>query len=330
MGIQIHELATKSGNLSSSDYLVVDNGSVTAKIDYTKLAKAILDVYSDSNLNTSEKTVVGAINQLYGEGYMLQSGTRLEQNTNLNTIVAPGNYYNGSSSTVATMSNVPEARAFTMKVEDSIGDYETATSIYRRQIFRPFDSERVYERRATGSLSNPTWSDWVVLPTRDEMTSLYANYGCKNLFYTAKRNAQENGITFTVNSDASITVSGTATANAYLTVYNWAALSTTTLASAKGKAVRLSGGTANVRFTVAYRASSSASSTEAKDTGSGASITLPSNESYQIYVALRVTNGVTVNETIYPMICLASIPDDTYVPYAPTNAELYDMIKSLQ
>jgi len=33
---------------------------------------------------------------------------------------------------------------------------------------------------------------------------------------------------------------------------------------------------------------------------------------------------------VYPMIRPASITDDTYVPYAPTNRELYEMILSLQ
>lgn len=34
--------------------------------------------------------------------------------------------------------------------------------------------------------------------------------------------------------------------------------------------------------------------------------------------------------TVYPMIRRAEITDDTYVPYAPTNRELYEMILALQ
>jgi len=64
MGIQIHELATKSGNLSSSDYLVTDNGTVTAKIDYTKLAKAIVEQYNGSTLAGSAQTLQSALNKL--------------------------------------------------------------------------------------------------------------------------------------------------------------------------------------------------------------------------------------------------------------------------
>jgi hypothetical protein len=324
MGIQIHELATKSGNLSSSDYLVTDNGTVTAKIDYTKLAKAIVEQYNGSTLAGSAQTLQSALNKQNNrtKWHTVSGSTKAEILASFDSIMdnGAGFYTSYIGSALAVLLGIPSGGYYVRM---------SANSANCRSI------EFLNATNSTGAdyrirKLNGTWQDPEALPSIDEMKAVWANYGCKNMFHTETHIATVSGITFTVNSDASITVSGTATANAYLTVYNWAALSTTTLASAKGKAVRLSGGTANVRFTVAYRASSSASSTEAKDTGSGASITLPSNESYQIYVALRVTNGVTVNETIYPMICLASIPDDTYVPYAPTNAELYDMIKSLQ
>ena len=39
----------------------------------------------------------------------------------------------------------------------------------------------------------------------------------------------------------------------------------------------------------------------------------------------------TVYDTnVYPMIRRAEITDSTYVPYAPTNRELYEMILALQ
>lgn len=40
--------------------------------------------------------------------------------------------------------------------------------------------------------------------------------------------------------------------------------------------------------------------------------------------------GETINATIRIMIRPAEIADDSYVPYAPTNAELYEMIQALQ
>lgn len=44
-------------------------------------------------------------------------------------------------------------------------------------------------------------------------------------------------------------------------------------------------------------------------------------------VYTQVLGGVSVdNVTIYPMVRLASDPDDTYIPYAMTNRELTDMV----
>ena len=45
---------------------------------------------------------------------------------------------------------------------------------------------------------------------------------------------------------------------------------------------------------------------------------------------LRVHNGKTVNTVFKPMLRHAEIVDTTFVPYAPTNRELYEMILALQ
>ena len=63
-----------------------------------------------------------------------------------------------------------------------------------------------------------------------------------------------------------------------------------------------------------------------RDTGSGLDFTATGN--YSIYV--RVDSGTNIEDavTIYPMLCLKSAHNisQNYVPYAPTNAELYAMI----
>ena len=47
---------------------------------------------------------------------------------------------------------------------------------------------------------------------------------------------------------------------------------------------------------------------------------------FQLYVRV----GKSVNATLYPMIRLASDPDNTYVPYAKTNKELTEDVIALQ
>lgn len=63
--MQIHELSALSGNPASGTSFVVDNGSTTRKIDYTVLAKAIIEQYNGSTLAGSAKSIQDAINDLY-------------------------------------------------------------------------------------------------------------------------------------------------------------------------------------------------------------------------------------------------------------------------
>lgn len=61
--MQIHELANLSGNPASGTSFVVDNGSATRKIDYTALAKAIVEQYTGSTLGGKSQSLQAAINK---------------------------------------------------------------------------------------------------------------------------------------------------------------------------------------------------------------------------------------------------------------------------
>jgi hypothetical protein len=65
------------------------------------------------------------------------------------------------------------------------------------------------------------------------------------------------------------------------------------------------------------------------DTGSGLKFVY---EGTPINVYIRISNGYTITDSITfkPMIRRAEIKDDSFVPYAPTNRELYEMILALQ
>lgn len=62
--MQIHELAALSGNPASGNVLAIDTGTVTRKINYTALAKAIVEQYNGSTLAGSAQTVQAAIDAL--------------------------------------------------------------------------------------------------------------------------------------------------------------------------------------------------------------------------------------------------------------------------
>ena len=114
---------------------------------------------------------------------------------------------------------------------------------------------------------------------------------------------RSQGIIFTDNKDGSISVSGTATGAAYYNFYKNIDGERLTLASGTYKLVVKGRSKCNV---VANNGVNSV-----KNEGTF-TITDGHNEIY-CYIAVR--EGVTVNETIYPMIQLASITDESYEPY---------------
>lgn len=140
--------------------------------------------------------------------------------------------------------------------------------------------------------------------------------GAKNLLPTDAAATQTvNGITFTVNNDGTITINGTATA---LVTF---ALSRRTISFDIEKQYILSG----------FGEKTSSNAFIQINWGSG-SYTQCTHEEYIFtplgtgitsVIAIAIAAGESFsNYIIKPMIRLASIKDDTYVPYAKTNREL--------
>ena len=144
--------------------------------------------------------------------------------------------------------------------------------------------------------------------------------GAKNLLaYPYKQTTKtENGVTFTDNGDGSITINGTATGgNANLIMRDqsdvafWSAL--------KGKELVLS---ADDTDTTSLTIQLAGQNKPFYYGGQPFTMYDITGLSY-VNISLSVKNGTTVNnKTIYPMLRLASDPDDTYVPYAMTNRDL--------
>ena len=80
-------------------------------------------------------------------------------------------------------------------------------------------------------------------------------------------------------------------------------------------------------FSAADSFITSAGSTLARDIDGYQEFTLTQDASVRI--SCRIRSGITSAE-FKPMIRRAEIKDDTFVPYAPTNRELYEMILALQ
>lgn len=138
---------------------------------------------------------------------------------------------------------------------------------------------------------------------------------------------EKNGITFTVNSDNSITVSGTAGAQTDFTVYDIVANSVDKDASLKNSGKYIlsgcpAGGSESTYFMQWYKYNGVDT---LKDTGSGVEVnTSPYTAATYDNVTIRIMNGTVISSpiTFYPMIRKTSISDSTYEPYIKSNEEL--------
>ena len=104
---------------------------------------------SISQLDTTAKTLVGAIDELNSKSYLLQRGTAISSNADMNDYKTPGNYYCDLNTTVETLINSPFNVAFTLKVE-----YATGTA-QARQIYTRYDNGNKALRKFNGTKWGP-------------------------------------------------------------------------------------------------------------------------------------------------------------------------------
>lgn len=174
---------------------------------------------------------------------------------------------------------------------------------------------------------------------QDSEIGTVANAGAKNVLKITERSRVHQGVTFTVNNDESVSISGGTTgSNSFirLTGTQTSTAYSEQIPLPKGKYKISCAGAASsdtFRFAVGYRNTS----TESRST-----ITAQSSNNFEAEfeittdtgrfdaTVLSVSTSQDYSATVYPMIRRAEIKDDTFVPYAPSNRELYEMILALQ
>lgn len=153
------------------------------------------------------------------------------------------------------------------------------------------------------------------------------NTGAKNLLnvFTVTSPQVINGITWTINADGTITASGTANANSFLYLMP----NNTNIAYGYETVISgcpAGGDAATYEIQVAM-----VGGTTYHDYGDGAAI--PDDYVYRYFVCcVRSGQSIPAGSPLVfkPMICRKSFADITndFVPYAPSNADLYQMIRS--
>lgn len=132
----------------------------------------------------------------------------------------------------------------------------------------------------------------------------------KNLLNNITTSQTLSGITYTVNSDKSVTCVGTSTGSEGLVL-------TGNVIYPKGT-YKLS---ANSNIADGLKCRINYKDGTNKWVYGLSTITINDNVNYLV-IYIQFTSGTTVNDTIYPMLRLASIEDDTYEPYIGTQANL--------
>ena len=162
----------------------------------------------------------------------------------------------------------------------------------------------------------------------DEIDDINNILGAKNLCPNNATTQVINGITYTVNSDGSITANGTATSLSTLFI----------LGGANGQYARVdfsqmigngspSGGSSNT-YQIVFQTSQDGSTLDRSYSDYGEGVVISPTKYSAVYI--RIASGTTVNNLIFkPMIRPASITDDTYVPYAATNRKLTTKIGTI-
>lgn len=163
-----------------------------------------------------------------------------------------------------------------------------------------------------------------------------ANAGAKNIVNnTANTTTVSVGITWTKNPDGSMSASGTSTGVSAVRVVG--VQGSSTYASAvpipKGRYIVSPSGFSDETYRIAIGIFADDTSSRATTNVYNAPYTFDiTTDTARIDMSCVISRAdITANgETFYPMIRRADIKDDTFVPYAPSNRELYEMILALQ
>lgn len=160
-----------------------------------------------------------------------------------------------------------------------------------------------------------------------------ANTGAKNILdNTADASRTVAGITWTKNADGSMTATGTSSGVSAVRVAG--VQGSSTYASAvpipRGRYIISASGfdDETFRFAIGIFDDADASRATRNIYNSPIEIEITTDAARFDFSCVISRSGVSAaGETFYPMIRPAAITDSTYQPYAPTNRQLYEMIK---
>ena len=284
---------TGAGDMLSADYdptqAVFNAGGIVAYV-----ASQI----SGLSISLNGLTDVALNNLAAGQTLAYNATSQKWENTSLATVATSGSYADlNNKPTLGTAAAKNSTNAVTQSSTDLVESgavYSEVTSL-------------------NSALSNTNTALGNEVATR-------AKLGGHNLLPNKGVTKTENGITFTKNSDGSVTVSGTATELTNFAIYHSNDFSNMILSGCP------SGG-AGDSFGLQYT-----NGVDQSFSDYGSEVTIPSTKNAGSWVVtIFVISGYsfTTPVTFYPMIRLATDSDTTYQPYSMTNQEITPYIQAI-
>lgn len=191
-----------------------------------------------------------------------------------------------------------------------------------------YDNVTIYPMLRDASITDDTYEPYHE-SVEEEIEQIYADngvLGAKNLMhYPYNEEKTSVDVTLTVDSDGVINLNGTQ-GSSTLGQYYLSRRFNYDFQLPAGT-YKLTGGSTDTWLDIGVNNvtgdASQGSTTLGQDRGNGLTFTLDKLSDVQVILFID-KNKTFTNKKIYPMLRLASDPDDTYVPYAMTNRELTD------
>ena len=226
-------------------------------------------------------------------------------------------------------SEKPKKKALFSTIVDKLKNtFATVTQLNTKQDSLTFDNV------PTDGSNNPVKSNGIYdadKEIQDQVNDIVNVYNSKNLLRLNGVTETINGVTFTPQADGTILVNGTASADTYFAVRTYISngiLQNSEYKDLIGKSLILSGcpsGGSNSTYRLQFYKYDGTNAIYDYGSGSSAFTVTDASSIANVYVnvAIRIASGITMSNVVFkPMLRLASIKDDIYVPYAPTNSQV--------
>lgn len=227
---------------------------------------------------------------------------------------------------------------------DTIGDLPATTDFPGRTLQKGseahvIDGNTVYELDSTGNWIRQDEAGRLDVYTKAETDNLirdqksYTDEYLDRLFQITKKNMlnvwgqtsqQISGITWTINADGSVRATGTASADSNL--YIWRNAFPPPAISEDIMITGMPAGSSPTTWNIGFTTTATGTQTITEPTQIKASIAATATRFF-----MKVVSGQqNVDLTFWPMVIPARIyaVSPSFSPYAPTNAELYQLIRS--